>query len=125
MPPHGALSFLGEAHRIKSEDLHKISSRSPGRCSNFPFHSLLFGTRSLCSGELPYCGARHGCLEPVVQLLSNPRNPHLPECNKVRPLQPPHVRSPINASQFPMGWHCPRIRQMTLADWAFSPSTQA
>jgi hypothetical protein len=23
MPPHGALSFLGEAHRIKSEDLYK------------------------------------------------------------------------------------------------------
>jgi hypothetical protein len=52
--------------------------RTPGRgfgpyngLANSPFHSLVFGTKDLCSGELPYFGAKHPCLEPVVQLLCN------------------------------------------------------
>jgi len=35
------------------------------RLANSPFHSMLFGTKDLCSGELPYLGATHPCLAPL------------------------------------------------------------
>ena len=44
------------------------------RLANSPFHSMLFGTKDLCSGELPYLGATHPCLAPLVQLLCNPKD---------------------------------------------------
>src|SRR5271157_4545925 len=62
--------------RIRGLD---IGIRTPGTgfgayngLANSPFHRLVFGTKDLCSGELPYVCAKRPCSEPVVQLLCNP-----------------------------------------------------
>lgn len=41
--------------------------------AKFPVPQPVFGTKDLCSGELPYFGANRRFLGPVVQLLCNPK----------------------------------------------------
>src|SRR5215472_12717374 len=62
----------------KNKGLAERGIRTPGTSfssynglANSSFHSLVFGINSLCSGELPYFGAKSPCLGPIVQLLCN------------------------------------------------------